>query len=653
MREFDAERAVDAYARRDYDRMEELVASVLDRAAPTEIVARGRALVARAVLASEREDASGAAALEEAAALFGAAGETRWRGEALGMLAFRFRFHAGELEAAARTMAEALACLPGPSTDRTSWLTFRAEIATYAGDLAEADAALREAEATGRALGDRRSLAYAAWVGAQLATVRRDAAVATQRFLLAEQQGGYEPGSGLLLLVEAACSLIRLGRGGRRARLPGARRDAGGRAGLRGRRAAAPRPLRVALRRPGPGRGGARRLPGPRGAADGAAGRVAHPARAGVGGAAARDERAATTLAARAFEAARARGLDDLPALHEPDLVAELAPLATAAGSAAARAVEEREPTLGVVTLGGFEVTADGRPLDLPPGRTATLVKLLALARDPLPLDVAIEELWPDSDAATGRRRLRNVLNRIRTACGELVVRTDGEALALGDRVEVDMRLFLREAADALAADGVRREALARAAVGRYGGELLPGDRYAAWAAAPREELRRRLLDLLDLLADEARERGELDEAIRLLDQGIAIEPFDEARYLAAPRPVPAASVGPSRELAAPPRAAPGAASSTARRRGCATRRLGACGATPPAPGATWLAGRATTRRRCVRGRGACRLPPRRRVPPAAPASCGSGATPASRRAAWRGAAPRRRARRSGRRASR
>jgi DNA-binding SARP family transcriptional activator len=150
-----------------------------------------------------------------------------------------------------------------------------------------------------------------------------------------------------------------------------------------------------------------------------------------------------------------------------------------------------------------------------------------------VPLDVALEELWPESDAATGRRRLRNVLNRIRAACGDLVVRTDGEALALGERVEVDMRLFLREAGEALAADGGRREALARAAVGRYGGELLPGDRYAAWAAAPREELRRRLLDLLDVLADEARDRGELDEAIRLLDQGIAIEPFDEARYLA------------------------------------------------------------------------------------------------------------------------
>ena len=114
MREFDAERAVDAYARRDYDRMEELVASVLDRAAlrPRSSPAGARWWPARCWRRSARI-ASGAAALEEAAALFGAAGETRWRGEALGMLAFRFRFHAGELEAAARTMAEALACLPG------------------------------------------------------------------------------------------------------------------------------------------------------------------------------------------------------------------------------------------------------------------------------------------------------------------------------------------------------------------------------------------------------------------------------------------------------------------------------------------------------------------------------------------------------------
>ena len=94
------------------------------------------------------------------------------------------------------------------------------------------------------------------------------------------------------------------------------------------------------------------------------------------------------------------------------------------------------------------------------------------------------------------------------------------------------MRLFAREARAALAADADRRGALARAALARYGGELLPGDRYESWATVPREEVRHGVLDLLDSLAEDARERGELDEAIRLLEQAIGIEPADEARYL-------------------------------------------------------------------------------------------------------------------------
>jgi DNA-binding SARP family transcriptional activator len=69
-----------------------------------------------------------------------------------------------------------------------------------------------------------------------------------------------------------------------------------------------------------------------------------------------------------------------------------------------------------------------------------------------------------------------------------------------------------------------------------YAGELLPGDRYEDWAAAPRERLRRRYLALVDLLADDAEARGDLDEAVRQLDAGSAIEPLDERRYLRAAR---------------------------------------------------------------------------------------------------------------------
>ncbi len=46
--------------------------------------------------------------------------------------------------------------------------------------------------------------------------------------------------------------------------------------------------------------------------------------------------------------------------------------------------------------------------------------------------------------------------------------------------------------------------------------------------------MRRRYLELLDLLTDGAVERGDVDEAIRLLDRAQEAEPLDEDRYLRA-----------------------------------------------------------------------------------------------------------------------
>ena len=73
---------------------------------------------------------------------------------------------------------------------------------------------------------------------------------------------------------------------------------------------------------------------------------------------------------------------------------------------------------------------------------------------------------------------------------------------------------------------------LPRAALTRATGELLPGDRYADWASAPRERLTRRHLALLDLVADDAITRGDLDEASRLLDEAIAVDPLEEERHV-------------------------------------------------------------------------------------------------------------------------
>ena len=128
---------------------------------------------------------------------------------------------------------------------------------------------------------------------------------------------------------------------------------------------------------------------------------------------------------------------------------------------------------------------------------------------------------------------MRNLLNRLRTSCGELVGR-EGEALVLAPGTEVDARMFERDAAAVAAAEAAARPGLARSALTRYLGELLPQDRYESWATAPRERLRRRSLELLDLLVEDASERGEIDEAIRLLDRAIAGEPLDEDRHLRA-----------------------------------------------------------------------------------------------------------------------
>jgi DNA-binding SARP family transcriptional activator len=144
-----------------------------------------------------------------------------------------------------------------------------------------------------------------------------------------------------------------------------------------------------------------------------------------------------------------------------------------------------------------------------------------------------IEDLWPGVEAASGRKRLRNVLNRLRETCGQLVVRDSG-TLSFAEGTAVDAVLFEERALEALAepdaSDG------ARATLGLYAGEALPDERYEEWAAEPRERLRARALQLLDLLAASAEAAGDLDEALRLLQRAIEIDRLDESRYVRSAR---------------------------------------------------------------------------------------------------------------------
>jgi DNA-binding SARP family transcriptional activator len=146
----------------------------------------------------------------------------------------------------------------------------------------------------------------------------------------------------------------------------------------------------------------------------------------------------------------------------------------------------------------------------------------------------AIEALWPESDPDAGRNRLRTVLGRLREDAPNVIHR-DGELLRIGPEVHVDLERFRQEARQALAAssgDPDAALALARSAIARYRGDLLPHDLYEDWADAPREEARRTMLELLDLCAAAAARRGDLDEARRMVERTIELAPHEDDRYL-------------------------------------------------------------------------------------------------------------------------
>jgi DNA-binding SARP family transcriptional activator len=139
---------------------------------------------------------------------------------------------------------------------------------------------------------------------------------------------------------------------------------------------------------------------------------------------------------------------------------------------------------LEVRLLGGFRVVVDGRalPETWRHRRAAELVKFLALSdghrahREQL-MDQLFPDLSPDAAAAN----LRKAVHFARTTLGSPdSLQAQGELLALVDAV-VDVDVFEHAALTALRTG----RSLARVAA-TYRGDLLPEDRYAEWAEAPR-----------------------------------------------------------------------------------------------------------------------------------------------------------------------
>ena len=248
------------------------------------------------------------------------------------------------------------------------------------------------------------------------------------------------------------------------------------------------------------------------------------------------EDRQAGALAARAFEDAARLGQPQLPLIRERAITEELLSLAVETGQPAALALEASTLPRSLAVLGRFELTEAGRPVALGAGQEAQLLKYVAVSGGQVHAEQAIETIWPEVGRDAGRNRLRTVLNRLRAVAGNVLVR-EGDMLVLDETVRVDVHEFFVEArrAQALAAtDLALATAIARGAISRYRGDLLPEDRYEDWAERQRQRARLTLLDLLDLCATEAARRGDLDGLRRIVERTIEFAPYDDVRYLRA-----------------------------------------------------------------------------------------------------------------------
>ena len=189
--------------------------------------------------------------------------------------------------------------------------------------------------------------------------------------------------------------------------------------------------------------------------------------------------------------------------------------------------------------LGGLVVTVDGAPVEGTAWRSrraVQLVELLALAPNRrLGTEQVMDALWPDLSPEAARANLHKAATLARQAMGSresVVLRGDSVSLWPSADTRVDIDDFEAEARRALSSGD---PAACAAVATRFGGELLPEERYEEWAIASRERVQRLHFELLRAgrLWAELAEADPTDEAAH---RQLMEEHFEAGRLHAAIR---------------------------------------------------------------------------------------------------------------------
>ena len=456
-----------------------------------------------------------------------AMGNDDWLGFILFWRGHTTFYRHGNPERGGELMLEALDVLGADSPRRATVLSFYAEVLGDLGDWDAADRILAEARELTDRDGDPKSRAYVAWTRARIASVRGDALMTERLVREVEREPGdwLETDGGIAFLADAAEMLDRVGLTEQaqvylhRAQTHPARDED----------CTADQASATLLARRGDPVSALEELQKlTRG--DWIEKRLMWRHRLLIAWATFRSAReGAGELAALALEEAARSGGVQLALAGEPELTRALLPLAERTGSAHARAALLDGRVLLVRLFGSTRVVgADGIPIDLPAGQPGELVRMLALHEHGLPVDVVLETFFPGAPVSRSRHRLRQILVRLRTVAGEIVIR-DGDSLRLLP-AWVDVREFIVASNRVRALSGPRTVQFAYAALALWSGPLLPAATYASWAEEIRAEVDYRLAELLELIIADATERRSHQEALTALVAARKHDPDDESR---------------------------------------------------------------------------------------------------------------------------
>jgi LuxR family transcriptional regulator, maltose regulon positive regulatory protein len=133
-----------------------------------------------------------------------------------------------------------------------------------------------------------------------------------------------------------------------------------------------------------------------------------------------------------------------------------------------------------------------------------------------------VDSLWPEVDGDTGHENFKKSIARLRKllAVEEVIRWEDGKISLNSDLCWVDVLAFERH---------VKREEVR--AIGLYTGPWLGLEELPLWAELQRERMRTTFIRLVSRHCDHVQTTNKVEEAIRSLEQAIAVDPLAQPLY--------------------------------------------------------------------------------------------------------------------------